>query len=213
MNDRTILVVDDSDFDRKLLVEALKRKGNFTIVEASTGERCLEALETVSVSLVLMDMLMPGIHGSGVLSEIRKRFSAVELPVIMVTSLSEDSNVVDCLQRGANDYITKPVNFEVALSRIETHLKLSEASREMARLRQNAALNALVTTYSHEINNPLTIAIGCLMAPELTPASKEKLEKELWRIAKIVKKIETAGRDAEVQFTDYTPVAKMMKLT
>lgn len=212
MSDITLLIVDDSDFDRKLLAEALKLKGDFTILEASSGERCLEVLEKITVSLVLMDGMMPGIHGSEVLTEIRKRWSVVELPIIMVTSMTDDSDVVNCLKLGANDYVTKPVNFEIAVSRIRTHLQLAQASREMSKLREIAALEAIIATYNHEINNPLTVALGCLMPDELSPANKEKLETQLWRISKIVKKIEGAAREADLDFADYTPSAKMIRL-
>ncbi len=212
MSERTLLVVDDSDFDRKLLVEVLKEKTTFTILEADSGERCLAILDKIEVSLILMDGLMPGLCGSDVLSSIRKRFNEIELPIIMVTALNDDAEVLKCLQLGANDYITKPVNFGIALSRIDTHLKLASVSKEMSRLKEVAALEALITTYNHEINNPLTIALGYLMAPELTASSKEQLENELWRIAKIVKKIESATRDANVEFASYTSSTKMIRL-
>lgn len=212
MSDITLLIVDDSEFDRKLLAEALKLKGDFTIFEASSGERCLEILEKISVSLVLMDGMMPGIRGSEVLTEIRKRWSVLELPIIMVTSMTEDADVVNCLKLGANDYVTKPVNFEIAVSRIRTHLQLSQASRDMSKLKEVAALEAVIATYNHEINNPLTVALGCLIPDELSPANKEKLERELWRIAKIVKKIEGAAREADLDFADYTPSSKMIRL-
>lgn len=212
MSDITLLVVDDSEFDRKLLVEALKLKGDYNVLEASSGERCLEILEKISVSLILMDGMMPGIHGSDVLTEIRKRYNAIELPIIMVTSMSDDADVVKCLRLGANDYIVKPVNFEIGLSRIKTHLMLAEASKEMSKLKEMAALDALITTYNHEINNPLTIALGCLMAPEISTENRAKLERELWRISKIVKKIEAATREANVEFAQYGPKSKMLRL-
>lgn len=78
----------------------------------------------------------------------------------MVSSKSQDSIIVNCFKAGANDYITKPINFEIALTRILNHLKLAEAIKDRVKLQELAALNAMVTTYNHEINNPLTIALG-----------------------------------------------------
>lgn len=213
MNKLPILVVDDSDFDRAMLVKALCLKSNFSTLEASSGDKCLEILNTQSVGIVLMDIMMPGIHGTEVLKKIREKFNPIELPIIMITAKSETSDVVSCLQNGANDYITKPVNFEVAISRISTHLKLAEVSHEMSRLKVIAALDAIITTYNHEINNPLSIAIGCLDTPLLKDeVAVEKLRSSLWRVADIVKKIKTVAEQKEAEYQDYSEFVKMVKL-
>lgn len=213
MNRKAILVVDDSDFDRAMLLKALAIKGGFPTLEASSGEQSLEIIGTQSVGLVLMDIMMPGTIGSEVLKKIRERFNAIELPIIMVTSKSEASDIISCLQAGANDYITKPVNFDVAVSRITTHLKLAELSHEMSRLKEIATLDAMITTYNHEINNPLAIAIGCLGAPDLNlPTTKEKLNTALWRVADIVKKIKSLSEKKEIEYQDYGSSSKMVKV-
>lgn len=213
MNKLPILVVDDSDFDRTMLVKALSIKGNFATLEANSGDKCLEILGTQSVGIVLMDIMMPGVHGTEVLKKIREKFNPIELPVIMITAKTEASDVVSCLQNGANDYITKPVNFEVAISRISTHLKLAEVSHEMSKLKEMAALDAMITTYNHEINNPLAIAIGCLNAPLLKDeVAVEKLKSSLWRVADIVKKIRSVTKQKEVEYQEYAGSSKMVKV-
>ncbi len=182
MNTKKILLVDDSDFDRELFRKVLSKVENFQIVEAETGEKCFEILNTEKIDLILMDIMMPGVFGTEVLVKIRSNFNALLLPIIMVTSKADTVDVINSLRSGANDYITKPVNFEIALSRINTHLKLSEVSKEMAKLQELAALDAMIATYNHEINNPLAIAIGYLEQQDLNSV-REKLSSSMWRIA------------------------------
>jgi diguanylate cyclase (GGDEF)-like protein/PAS domain S-box-containing protein len=84
-------------------------------------------LETRRVNLVLLDIEMPGLSGIQVLRAMRERHSAAELPVIMVTARQESQDIVAALGAGANDYVTKPVDFAVAVARIETQLARQQA--------------------------------------------------------------------------------------
>lgn len=213
MNKKRILVVDDSDFDRDLLKRTLTRKGRFTVLQASSEEECLKVLETKSVDLVLLDIMMPGSYGSQTLLQIRKKFNAIELPVIMVTVKSEAADVVECLQNGANDYITKPVNFEVAFERIATHLHLSEVSMTMSQVQQFSTLEALVTTYNHEINNLLSVALGCLNQ-NIKEDEKviERLRNSLWKIAGVMKNLKTIAQQGNINLDQYSGPTKFLKI-
>ncbi len=213
MKNKTVLIVDDSTFDRALLSKALSKKGGFKTEEAENGERCLEILEKGSIDLVLMDIMMPGKFGTAILVKIREKLNPIELPIIMVTSKSDASDVVGCLQNGANDYIQKPVNFDIAISRILTHLRLTDFSKEMSRLKELATLNAIITTYNHEINNPLAIAIGCLhtLGPSPDDPKRKHLSDALWRIADIVKQIKHVSEKHEIEYESYSNL-KMIKI-
>jgi len=157
--------------------------------------------------------MMPGTFGTEVLMKIREKHNPIELPIIMVTSKADASDVIRCLQSGANDYITKPVTFDVAVTRISTHLRLAEVSREMSRLQEMAALDAMITTYNHEINNPLAIAIGCLNAPLLKDeVAVEKLKSSLWRVADIVKKIRSVTEKKEAEYEQYASSGRTIKV-
>lgn len=213
MKNKTILIVDDSEFDRSLLVKALSRKGSYNALQADSGDKCLKLLEEQKIDLILMDIMMPGTNGTQVLQKIREKFNPIDLPIIMVTSKSETADVVGCLQNGANDYITKPVNFDVAVSRITTHLKLADLSTEMAKLKEVAALDSMIATYNHEINNPLSIALGFATSAKLKDEeSIKKLNEALWRIADIVKKIESVTEKKQVEYESYVHNVKMIKL-
>lgn len=209
---KKVLIVDDSDFDRMLLSSALAKKTDLDILEAKNSTECLKLLKAEKIDLVLLDILMPKVSGEQVLKKIRLKYNAIELPVIMVTAKTDVSDIINCLQMGANDYITKPVTFDVVVSRITTHLKLSELSNEMSKLKEIYALNAMIATYNHEINNPLTIAIHCAGHKDLASDDiRKKLADSLWRISDIVKKI-CAVADRDVKFENYTDKVRMISL-
>jgi diguanylate cyclase (GGDEF)-like protein/PAS domain S-box-containing protein len=117
----SLLVVDDNDANRDVLARLLRHRG-YAVSVAADGAEALAVIETLPLDLVLLDVEMPGISGYEVLRRIRARRSQTELPVIMVTARSEGTDIVEAFRLGANDYVTKPVDFPVALARIGTHL-------------------------------------------------------------------------------------------
>ena len=129
---KRLLVVDDDELNRDLLSRMLFRKG-YEVVTAASGPESLEILDSQPVDLVLLDVMMPGASGIDVLQRIRTKFPANVLPVIMVTALPESEGLVTAMRMGANDYMTKPVDFAVALARIETRLALASVSLEQER--------------------------------------------------------------------------------
>ena len=126
-----ILIVDDISENRTILTRRFERRG-FEIVEAEGGLAAIELIDKQSFDLVLLDVMMPGIDGIETLRRIRSRKSASMLPVIMVTAKSESDNIVDALELGANDYVTKPVDFAVALARVNTQISRRRAEQEVA---------------------------------------------------------------------------------
>jgi PleD family two-component response regulator len=129
-----ILVVDDSEIDRQLVTTILKKNEDYVILEASNSTECLAILSANKIDLILLDIVMPGMHGTELLAKIRERFNEIELPIIMISSRSEANEIVDCLNSGASDYITKPINFPIASMRIKTQLKIADLSIEMTRV-------------------------------------------------------------------------------
>jgi DNA-binding response OmpR family regulator len=122
---QTILIVDDHPDNRELLLRRLEREG-FRVLEAEDGKRALAHLKDGPVALILLDIMMPGLSGLQVLQAVREAYSPAELPVIMVTAKSQSDDVVEALGRGANDYITKPIDFPVALARIQAQLRIRQ---------------------------------------------------------------------------------------
>jgi CheY-like chemotaxis protein len=127
----TILVVDDLLANRDLMVRRLERSG-FRVLSAASGPEALEVLKNAPVDLVLLDIMMPGMTGFEVLKTVRLSRSPAALPVIMVTAKTDSEDVVEALSLGANDYVTKPVDYPVALARIRKELGIRQAARAEA---------------------------------------------------------------------------------
>lgn len=133
-----LLVVDDNEMNRNMLARRLERKGYATI--AAAGAQNLAGLiEHDDIDLVLLDISMPEISGLEALQALRGKYSRIELPVIMVTARNQSEDIVTAFDLGANDYITKPIDFPVALARIRTHLSIKEAE-EMVREREQGRI-------------------------------------------------------------------------
>jgi len=125
-----LLVVDDDADSRDLLARRLRSNGH-TVTEADSGRKALDLLNSEEFELILLDVMMPGVDGFDVLGQIRESRSLVDLPVIMVTARDSSVDMVEGLRKGANDYLTKPIDFAVALARIQTHLLLNTLKRDL----------------------------------------------------------------------------------
>lgn len=208
-----VLVVDDDRINNKMICKQLVKRG-FEVVEAFNGHECLDAVEKNEIDLVLLDIMMPDMFGSDVLVELRKNYTAFELPIIMVTGKSDTEDIVECLRAGANDYIVKPINIEVALARIMTQSSLKKMYLENLSKAELETAQAMIVTYNHEINNPLTIALGLLgrVKSDENAENVEKINNALFRIVDIVKKIQQISNDANLKQTNYTSKEKMINL-
>ena len=125
-----LLIVDDISDNRNILKRRFERRG-FDVIEADSGLAAIELIEGEMFDLVLLDVMMPGIDGLETLNRIRSQKSASALPVIMITAKSESANIVDALEKGANDYVTKPVDFAVALARVNTQISRKRAEQQV----------------------------------------------------------------------------------
>jgi CheY-like chemotaxis protein len=121
-----LLVVDDVEDNRNLLRRRFTRLG-YEVLEAEDGAKALAMCAAYPFDLVLLDIMMPGIDGLEVLKRLREVHSDTSLPIIMVTAKSASEDVVEALLMGANDYITKPVDMEVASVRVEMQLRRKSA--------------------------------------------------------------------------------------
>jgi len=126
--DAALLVVDDNKDNQEVLAHRLRRLG-YQVTTADSGQEALALIEQRPFDLVLLDVMMPGMDGLEVLGAIRESRSMIDLPVILVTARDQSGDVTAALQMGANDYVTKPVNFPVALARINNQLAIRRAAR------------------------------------------------------------------------------------
>ena len=208
-----ILVVEDSPVLRD--IESLQlRKAGFNTLTCETGEECLQIIAAdTSIDAILLDIELPGISGLDVLSKVRETYSPLQLPIIMATGKIDTQTTVKALRAGANDYVNKPVDFEVAQSRMRTHLQLRDLSVIQEKVKKAEAVRALIITYNHEINNALMIANGSLSRglEGLDKHRYEKLTASLQRIEDIVKRLQEAS-SKDLEMTNYVEGTKMLKI-
>jgi sigma-B regulation protein RsbU (phosphoserine phosphatase) len=121
-----LLIVDDEELNREGLARRLQRH-DYAVAVAKNGREAIELLGGRSFDLVLLDIMMPGMNGLEVLKFLRRVDSLIDLPIIMVTAKGESEDIVEALELGANDYVTKPLDFPVVLARIRTQLALRRA--------------------------------------------------------------------------------------
>jgi class 3 adenylate cyclase len=112
-----ILVVDDNDSSRDLLAHQLQRQDHM-VIEAASGQRCLEVMRSSQPDLVLLDLVMPDMNGYEVLQVIRDDDVLRRIPVIVVSGMQDEEGAVRCIDAGASDYLLKPVNGTLLRARI-----------------------------------------------------------------------------------------------
>ena len=159
-----ILVVDDDEIIRKLLRRVLERSG-FVVDEADSGEGAIECIEANEPDLILLDVVMDGIDGFITCRKIKQMTSLSEVPIIFVTGRSDTSSIVEGLDAGGCDYITKPINRHEALARIRNHLKMRVLMRFQREFidglkKANFAKNRIIGMASHDLRNPLASIRG-----------------------------------------------------
>ena len=129
-----ILVVDDDAISRKILAQLLASAGH-DCRECEDGAKALQLIHAKPPSLLLLDFDMPGLNGAEVLRRLRSDAdpAVAQIPAIMLTGHGSEESEVSCLQAGADDFVTKPINAAVLLARIETQLRLRSMRRQLER--------------------------------------------------------------------------------
>ena len=134
-----ILIVDDDAGSRKLLIRTLSSAG-YGCTECDSGVEALNLIRREQPSLLLLDFEMPGLDGAEVLKQLRSDSNAevAQIPAIMLTGHGGEESEVLCLEAGADDFVTKPINTAVLRARIETQLRLRAMRRQLQQ--QNTVL-------------------------------------------------------------------------
>lgn len=154
-----ILVVDDVPDNVEILDARLSSRG-YAIVTAATGEEALERVREQPPHLILLDVMMPGLDGHQVARRIKDDESLPFIPIILVTALNEAEDVVQGLESGADDYISKPYNFRELEARVRAMLRIKFLQDELdlknrelelanRRLKKLSITDGLTELYNH----------------------------------------------------------------
>ncbi len=144
----TILIVDDIPDNIGVLLDFLMDK-QFRVLVAEDGESAIEQVTFLKPDLILLDVMMPGIDGFETCKRLKDSPATSDVPVIFMTALSDLDDKVRGFNSGAVDYITKPIQHEEVLARINTHLSLQQLSREL--LKANDELELRVNNRTAEL--------------------------------------------------------------
>jgi diguanylate cyclase (GGDEF)-like protein/PAS domain S-box-containing protein len=135
----SILIVDDDALSRDVLCQYLTRTG-YTTCSVDNGEQAIVLATMQPFDLVMLDVTMPDVDGFTVLQRLRQLYTVTELPIIMVTGKTDSANIVQALQLGANDYVTKPLDLPVVLARIHSHITRKNTEDALRRSEERYAL-------------------------------------------------------------------------
>ncbi|WP_164821688.1 hybrid sensor histidine kinase/response regulator [Paenibacillus koleovorans] len=170
----TVLVVDDDAANRQVLINLLSVDNYAVIAAASAAEALQEIAErTISIDLIILDMMMPGMNGYELTRLVRERFSLTELPIVMLTARSWPEDMLAGFDAGVNDFLGKPVDAGELRARIRTLIEMKRSANEKVRT-EMAFLQAQIKP--HFLYNTL----NTIIAVSLTDVEKaQELLREL----------------------------------
>jgi len=197
-----ILVVDDQPINVQLLKRKLEREG-LAVLSAYNGIEGLERVAKEKPDLILLDVMMPDMDGIEVCQRLQSSEEMRSIPVIFITARSSKEGKLEGLGVGAVDYITKPIDLDETLARVQTQLRFVAINREMADLqrrlaeaRRIATIGAITQGIAHNLNNLLGIVIGYLDLvkayydkPDQVKKNAAHVEEAVQRIVAIIKQL------------------------
>lgn len=140
-SDFKILVVDDNEFNVHLM-EILLLKENYQVIKAKSGAEALKKVESETPDLILLDIMMPEMNGYEVMAKLKADDRYKEIPIVLLTAVSNPDDIVKGFKLGADDYVTKPFSKEELIIRINHQISLIAAKRQITK--QNEELRAMI---------------------------------------------------------------------
>jgi DNA-binding response OmpR family regulator len=199
-----ILVVDDQLINVQLLKRKLERH-SLAVTPAYSGQEALDSIRDNKPDLILLDVMMPEMDGMEVCRRLQANVETKSIPVIFITARNTKEGKIEGLAVGAVDYITKPIDLDETLARVQTQLRFVSINREMLDLqrrlveaRRTATIGAVAQGIAHNLNNLLGVVIGYLDLiktvaenPDAVRTNTGKVESAIDRIVHIIKQLNT----------------------
>ena len=209
-----ILVVDDQPINVQLLKRKLEREG-MAVVAAYSGQEALDLVKQEKPELILLDVMMPEMDGIEVCRRLQASEETRSIPVIFVTARTSKEGKIEGLGVGAVDYITKPIDLDETLARVQTQLRFLAINREIIDLqrrltesRRAATIGAVTQGIAHNLNNLLGVVIGYLDLiktyhdkPELVKKNVQSVQEAVQRIVSIIRQLSSLVVKSRVPVT------------
>jgi two-component system, sensor histidine kinase and response regulator len=197
-----ILVVDDQPINVQLLKRKLEREG-MVVFTANSGQDALDLVTKDKPDLILLDVMMPDMDGIEVCQHLQADEDTRTIPVIFITARTSKEGKLEGLGVGAVDYITKPIDLDETLARVQTQLRFVSINRELVDLqrrlgdaRRAATIGAVTQGIAHNLNNLLGVVIGYVdlikayhEKPEQVKKNAQHLDDAVTRIVNIIRQL------------------------
>src|SRR6056297_1134598 len=162
MSNKTILVVDDEADILQLIQYNLEKEG-YNSLTAASGEEAIREAHRRLPSLIILDLMLPGLDGIEVCKQLRSTEDTKYIPILMVTAKSEESDIITGLEVGADDYITKPFSPKVLIARVRAILRRSRRNPIKEGREPYIKIHEIqIDTSKHEVissGNPLLLSV------------------------------------------------------
>lgn len=149
----TVMVVDDQPQNVKLVKELLTIAMRYKVLEAQSGEQALKLLEGTVPDLILLDVMMPDLDGVETCKRIKENPVLADIPIIFLSAADDKNLIVQALESGGVDYVTKPFSRAELLTRVRTHLALKSARDSLKSLAEDK--DELLGILTHDLKNHL----------------------------------------------------------
>jgi CheY-like chemotaxis protein len=215
-----IMLVDDEPLNLKILHSMLTIKDYRTLL-LTKGSEVFQSVIDNKPDLILLDVMLPDLGGYEVCKLLKSDPKTSPIPIIFLSGNTRTEDIINGLELGASDYVAKPFNMTELLARVETNLKLKFSTEQLIEAQQLKALNAIMVSQNHELNQLLTIIIGqseilrtYLEEESFKTADRmfnalDMIEHSSWKMSEIIKKLKNIK---QIKFTDYTANTEMLDL-
>ncbi|MEJ5244495.1 MAG: response regulator [Bacteroidota bacterium] len=156
---KKVLVIEDEEEIRKDIAKILSING-FEVFQANNGKEGINVALTVIPNLIICDIMMPEMDGLSVLQELKKYPSTELIPFIFLTAKSSRQDIREGMNLGADDYITKPFDFDELIAAVHKRIEKSEATEKKFNSKYEMLANSLRSYMPHEVRTPLNIILG-----------------------------------------------------
>jgi DNA-binding response OmpR family regulator len=119
----TVLIVEDDKVTLRILSKLLKVEG-YNVISATDGNLAVKYIKEKMPDLIITDIMLPGLNGLGIIEEVRRNEKTCKIPIIVMSVLDEENTIIEALQKGADDFVKKPLNFFDLSVRVKRYLNL-----------------------------------------------------------------------------------------
>jgi two-component system sensor histidine kinase/response regulator len=205
----TILVIDDQ-IDNFDIVETLLASENYLFYYASSGMKAFSLLENIRPDLILLDVMMPEMDGLEVCQRLKNNHKYKHIPIVMVTALNNKNDLIRCLEQGADDFLSKPIDSLELRARVRSHLRIKQQYDELEKLlklrEETLTLREdMSNMIIYDLRNPLS---SIILAAGIVQKYMDRID-QIPLLLKKVKQILDAGKQLQKMIDSLLIMAKL----